>query len=150
MTFKEKYPELMKMTEELTILNTHNKNQPIYNKHWFIFAELGVSLICLERFCRILAMTKKPNTNLHSQTLYNLLQICLKEGYFTFLDEIKIKTIRDFRNSLAHGNFELAAQEIGVTLQDYFENHFASEVQSLVNLVNHLMTKVDAETGDSR
>jgi hypothetical protein len=112
-----------------------------------LFAEGAVALVLIERFVRAVLGVRASE----GDTLYNLLQKAVKDDLLTLpfhSQEEGIRRIRTVRNTIQHGNYEQAAAQAGCdSVAAYFKTQFASEVEQLGRIAEHLIEQVDNRTG---
>lgn len=146
--FKENYKDLQHIVRELILLREHNKsfNEGDSQERLLLFAEASLTLLCLERFLRIL-----PDVNAkENETLYPLLERAISKNILILNTEEKdyFKKIVKVRNSILHGNFEQCAKESKLSsVEEYFKLYFASEIEALFNITNDLFKQIDPNTG---
>ena len=149
--FKENYKDLQHIVRELMLLREHNKSfkEGDSQERLLLFAEASLTILCLERFLRIL-----PDVNAtESDTLYNLLERAISKNVLMLKTEEKeyFKKIVKVRNSILHGNFEQCAKESKLSsVEEYFKTYFASEIETLFNITNELFKQIDPNTGRRR
>ena len=112
-----------------------------------MFAEAALVVLVLERFLR--AVLDPDVTD--GDTLYNLLQRAVSKGLIVTpwdSQEDGIRRLKDVRNTILHGNYERAARDAGcASVESYFKTQFASEVEAMFNVTDHLVRQIDRETG---
>jgi hypothetical protein len=148
-TFKDKHPEIQHLVKELVLLRRHNhqfrEGDP--QDTLLLFAEGAVALVLIERFVRAVLGVRASE----GDTLYNLLQKAVKDDLLTLpfhSQEEGIRRIRTVRNTIQHGNYEQAAAQAGCdSVAAYFKTQFASEVEQLGRIAEHLIEQVDNRTG---
>ncbi|MCC6216130.1 MAG: hypothetical protein IT376_14800 [Polyangiaceae bacterium] len=149
MTFKARHPELQHLVRELHLLRNNNlrfkEGDP--RDGLMLFAEAGLVLLVLERFLRAIL---DPDVT-DGDALYNLLQRAVSRGLVRVPwddQEDGIKKLKDVRNTILHGNYEQAARQAGgVSIGAYFKAQFASEVEAMFKVTDHLMRQIDHATG---
>jgi len=148
LTFKDAHREIQELVRELGIIRAHNlkfkESDP--QDTVLMFAEAALVLIVLERFVRAVVPDARDN-----DTIYNLLQRAVSKGLLKVPwddQEDGIRRIKDVRNTLLHGNYELAASQSGCSsVREFFKEKFASEVETLTRVVDDLMRQIDPVTG---
>lgn len=150
--FKDRYRDFQHIVRELFILREHNKSfkpdDP--QDRLLLFAEASVVLLAIERFLRILPGVEAVDDN----TLHSLLEKATSQSRKILHLSAKdrndaITRIGKVRNTILHGNFEQAASQAGLkTVEEYFQKHFASEIEALFEILDSLVKQIDPETGE--
>lgn len=147
-TFKDRNRELQELVRELRLLRNHNlsfKEGDAQDRLLF-FAEASIVLVTLERFVRAVLGDAGE-----SETLFNLLERAVSRKALTLPwddQQDGIRKITAIRNTLLHGNYEQAAAAAGCSsVAQYFKTQFASEVERMYEIVDHLFKQINAETG---
>lgn len=146
--FKEKYKDLQHIVRELFLLRKHNKSfkEGDTQEGFLLFAEASLTILCLERFLRILPEVKATEKD----TLYNLLERAISKNILVLKTEDKeyFKKIVNVRNTILHGNFEQCARDCNLsTVEEYFKKNFTSEIETLFNIIDDLFKQIDHNTG---
>ncbi|MCC6748344.1 MAG: hypothetical protein IT371_11840 [Deltaproteobacteria bacterium] len=103
----------------------------------------------LERFVRIVLGPKAGDQD----TLHTLLEKATSKrlGLITlpYDDQADgIKKITAVRNTMLHGNYEQATMATGCgSVADYFKTQFASEIDTLFKILDHIMRQIAPATG---
>jgi hypothetical protein len=88
---------------------------------------------------------------LNKTTLYPLLEMAITRKLITlpFADQkVGVKEVCDVRNTLLHGNYAQAAINAKcASVGEYFKTQFASEVESMTKVTDHIMKQIDPQTG---
>jgi len=148
-TFKDRHREIQELVRELKIIRNHNLkfNEGDPQDTILMFAEAALVIVILERFVRAVVGDATD-----SDTIYTLLQRAGSKGLLKVPwedQEDGIRKIKDVRNTLLHGNYEQAARQSGcASVQEFFTQKFASEVEALTHVVNDLMGQIDPTTGE--
>jgi hypothetical protein len=150
-SFKDQYRDFQELVRELMLLRTHNQsfrdNDP--QARLLLFAEAAIVLMTLERFLRILPGVQATD----GDTLPKLLSKATDDTRRVLELPAKdrkdaIRRIKDVRNTILHGNFEQAARQANVgSVREYFKTQFASEIETLYNITDGLVSQIDPETG---
>jgi hypothetical protein len=151
-TFKERHPELQHLVRELLVVRNNNlrvkEGDP--QDGLLLFAEASLVLMVLERFLRATLDSEASD----GDTLYNLLQKAVSRKLIELPwddQQDGIKKLKDVRNTLLHGNYEQAARQAGCpSIEVYFKTQFASEVEALTKVTDHIMKQIEVETGRPR
>ena len=149
--FKDQFKDFQHLARELKILREHNKSfkEGDSQDRLLLFAEGAIVLLTLERFLRILPGVEATERD----TLPNLLEKATSESRNVLVLSAEnrqdaIKKITDVRNTILHGNFEQAAKQAGVKgTEEYFKTQYASEIETLYNLADSLVSQIDPATG---
>jgi len=154
--FREKYKDLQYIVLELELLRKHNSSfsPGKSNDYRLLFSQVALTLLCLERFLRILpgveeAAIKRTKKGKKAATLAEFLRGAtdIKILAIKNKDEV-IKQVTDVRNSILHGNFEQCARECNKnSVEEYFKLVFAGEVEALYKFTKHLMDQINSDTG---
>lgn len=145
MGFYENNRLFQEMIRELTILRDMNIKNRYEQGKLLLLAEGSLTVIALEHFLRIFLNEFNP-----SSTLYNLLQQAIKRGIKLGAKEnaVAVKIISNIRNSILHGNYVQAVNEIGLkNIEEYFLKEYIAEVESLYNILEEIVEQVDRDTG---
>lgn len=145
MGFYENNRLFQEMIRELTILRDMNIKNKYKQGKLLLLAEGSLTVIALEHFLRIFLNEFNP-----SSTLYNLLQQAIKRGIKLGAKEnaVAVKIISNIRNSILHGNYVQAVNEIGLkNIEEYFLKEYIAEVESLYNILEEIVEQVDRDTG---
>ena len=151
MAFKEQYQDLQEILREMRLLRSHNLTFRAGDSQEkiLLFAEACVVLLALERFLRVILQKKATEQD----TLPNLLEKATSRriGLLTLPGEERselIRQVKDVRNTTLHGGFEQAARDAGCGgVAEYFQTQFASEVETMTELLGRLMAQIDPDTG---
>lgn len=149
--FKEKFKDLQHIVRELCLLRKHNKSfkEGDPQDTLLLFAEASLTILCLERFLRIIPEIKASEVD----TLYNLLERALSKNILNLKTQDKeyFKKIVNVRNSILHGNFEQCARDYNLSsVEEYFKTQFASEIETLFLITDDLFKQIDPNTGKIR
>jgi len=152
MTFKDEQLAFQHLAREHRWLRDHNRrfkdgDDPA---DLLMFAKVAVILMMLERFVRAILGPDVAD----SDTLYHLLQKAVSKQLLRmpYDDEQEgIRRLKNVRNTIMHANFELAARKAGCASVDvYFREVFACEVETLYEITQHLVEQIDPVTGKPR
>jgi hypothetical protein len=59
-----------------------------------------------------------------------------------------VKKIVAVRNTILHGNYAQTATQAGcASVEEYFQRHFASEVEAMYRIAQYVMQQIDVRTG---
>jgi len=158
MTFKDEQRALQHLVKEHRWLRHHNRRfkEGDDQADLLLFAEAALILMTLERFVRAILGPDITDTD----TLYNLLQRAVSKKLLRLpyddqdagtraLKKLLVSLSgKNVRNTLMHGNFELAAREAGCSSVDaYFQTVFAGEVEALYKVTDDLLGQIEPDTG---
>ena len=148
MTFKQQHPEIQQLVRELQLLRTNNLKfkEGDSQDGLLLFAEASLVLLVLERFIRAILSDATDR-----ETLRPLLRRAIERKLILLPwddQEDGIGRLVDVRNTILHGNYEQAAKQAGCSsVAEYFKTVFASEVEKVYQVVDHLFNQIDANTG---
>jgi hypothetical protein len=148
MTFKDENRALQELARELSTLRAYNKAKAAKKdfSHLLMFAEGALTCLTLEHFVRVVVAQALDGAN-----LFSLLEFAVARGLIQlpWADQKEgIKKVCAVRNTLLHGNFKQAAQEAKcASIQEYFQNQYAGEVEQMFNIADHVMKQIDISTG---
>ncbi len=149
-SFRDLNRELQELVREYTLVRAHNLACAARNDHagLLLLAEGALLSLVLERFVRVV-VNEPPET----ATLFNLLELAVSQGKLTIpWDDYRdgIKRLSNVRNALMHANYEQAATLEGLaTPGEYFRSsRYAGTIERLRELVDHLVSQIDPETGE--
>jgi len=144
-TFKDQNRAL----QELDVLRRHNKSfkEDDPQGTLLLFAEAALVCLTMEHFVRSVLGSNAPA----GATLHNLLESAISKGLIKLPwndQKDGVKKVCAVRNTLLHGNYAQAAKEAGRTsVADYFKSVFASEIEAMFKITDHLMKQIDPMTG---
>jgi hypothetical protein len=147
--FKDENRALQELVRELILVRNHNltfkDGDPLQNV--LLFAEAGLVCMTFEHFVRVVVGNDGPA----GATLFNLLEIAVSKGLIRLPwddQQDGIKKVCAVRNTILHGNYAQAAREAGkASVAEYFKTVFASEIEVMFKVVDHLMKQIDVNTG---
>lgn len=158
MTFRDENKALQVLAREVAIVRAHNTrhdegygDQP----HVLLFAEGALYCMALEHFVRVVVAHCCPDAPSGMQ-LRNLLEYATSPRRtlinLPWDDQADgVEKVTSVRNALLHGNFAQAAEEAGcASVEDYFKNQYAGEVEAMFRILDHVMKQIDPETGRPR
>jgi hypothetical protein len=150
-TFKDQNRALQELARELDVLRRHNKSfkEDDPKRTLLLFAEAALVCLTMEHFVRSVLGPNAPAGG----TLHNLLESAVSEGLIQLPwkdQKDGVKRVCAIRNSLLHANYAQAAKESGrASVADYFKSVFASEIEGMFKITNHIMSQIDPVTGTS-
>ena len=150
MTFKDRHPEIQQLVRELGLLRSNNLKikEGDSQNHLLLFAEGALVLLVLERFLRAILGDATDQ-----ETLRPLLKRAVERKLIMLPWEDQqdgLKKIVDLRNTIIHANYEQAAKQAGCnSMEQYFKTAYASEIEAMFKIVDHLFKQIDLETGKS-
>lgn len=151
-TFKQEQWLFGEMGRELQIIGRHNAEMYAAHRNTeiLVFAEASLVMLAFEHFLRGLLKDEALDTH----TLPPLLRMALKPDRGLLappagmsIDDT-VKVVREFRNSLMHGNIQQAATRAGsASVLEYLAGPFAAETKQVFDVFNALLDQIDPETG---
>jgi hypothetical protein len=154
-SFRDRYRDLQHLVRELTLVRGHNRRfgQSDRQDTLLLFDEGALVLLVLERFLRAIL---GPVEAKGDDTLPNLLEKATSKRLQLLVlpaadNQKAIRTLVGVRNTLLHANYEQAAAGAKqASVEAYFKSQYASEVEALHQITDHLMAQIDADTGKRR
>jgi hypothetical protein len=150
-TFKDRHPEVQHLVRELELLRGHNMTFKAGDpqERLLMFAEASLVCLTLERFLRAILGDARS-----SDTMHNLLQRAIKRKLVRLPHDDQAACIRqvcDVRNTILHGDYEKAAQQSGrPTIEAYFQEQFAPEIEGMYEITQYIVRQIDLSTGQPR
>lgn len=143
-TFKELNRVMQELVREQKVLREHNMAQdPKDQSRLLLMAEGAVTLLVLEHFLRIIHPSPRD-----SDSLPALLQQVVDARVVEVADaKAHAKTLGMIRGALQHGNFTQRARQLGLTVEAYFGDRFAKEIEELYHFTDYLARQIDTRTG---
>ena len=148
MTFKDRHPEIQHLVREHKRLRDHNLrfNEGGSEEHMLLFAEGALIVLLFERFIRAVLGDATDR-----ETFRPLLgrAVSRKLVSLPWLNQMEgIEKVSAIRNTLLHGNYEQAAQQSGCSsVSEYFGTQYASEIEAMCKIVDHIFKQIDPATG---
>jgi len=146
MDWEEHLEPLTRIAREHRLLREHNLalQQSQADSKGLLLAEGAVVLLMLEHLARMLLGDARD-----TETLPNLLEriVSRKITDIPWDDPHEgIRKIKDLRNTLVHGQYELAAKLAGCSsVPEYFFKQYAGEIEVAAKIVDHLIAHVNHE-----
>jgi hypothetical protein len=150
-TFRDQNRALQELARELDILRRHNKSfkEGDPQTTLLLFAEAALVCLTMEHFVRIVLGSSAPA----GATLHTLLESAVSKGLIELPWDDQHEGVRKVcavRNTLLHGNYAQAAKGAGrASVSDYFKSVFASEIEAMFKVTDHIMKQIDPMTGAS-
>jgi|HubBroStandDraft_1064217.scaffolds.fasta_scaffold128591_2 hypothetical protein len=150
-TFKDQNRALQELARELDVLRGHNKSfkEDDPQRTLLLFAEAALVCLTMEHFVRSVLGSNAPA----GATLHTLLEVAISKRLIKLPwkdQKDGVKRVCAVRNSLLHANYAQAAKEAGRTsVADYFKSVFASEIETMFKITDHIMKQIDPMTGKS-
>lgn len=149
-TFLDRYRDFGELIRELMHVHRRNVSFTEWNPDYLFFSEGVLVIVAIERFLRIILGGNAGERD----TMRVLLKKAVSEKRLVSLpdweaEEKLIHRITRVRNYLLHGNYEQAAAVWGhASHLDYFKSsNYINEVNTLVQLLEHMLQQVDPRTG---
>ena len=147
-TFKDENRALQELVRELTLIRGHNlrfgPTDP--QRNLLLFAEGALVCLTMEHYVRIVVGDALPGAK-----LFNLLQYSVSHALLSVPwddQQEGIRKICEVRNTLLHGNYAQAARKAGCqSVEEYFQKQYASQVEAMFKITDHIMRQVDVRTG---
>jgi hypothetical protein len=148
-TFRDENRPLQELARELNLLRQHNMTfrdgDPQHKI--LLMAEAALTCLTMEHFVRVVVGDAAPP----GTTLYNLLEIAVARNLLRLPwddQQDGIRKICAVRNTLLHANYAQAAREAKrASVSDYFKSVFASEIEGMFKITDHIMKQIDTATG---
>jgi len=154
-TFKQEQWLFGEMGRELQIIAQRNAAMQAAHKYTeiLVFAEASLVMLAFEHFLRVLLKDEAQDHH----TLPPLLKMALEPDRglldpptgMSIVDTVKL--VKEFRNSLMHGNIQQASTRAGcATVLEYLAGPFGTETKQVFDILSALLGQIDPETGRRR
>lgn len=156
-TFKEENRALQELVREWKVTRLHNLElaKGTDRSTLLLFAEGALVCMVFEHFVRMVIEKNYPG-ECEGRQLRGLLDFAMTKERDLFRlpftnPENGKQAVCDHRNALLHGNFAQAARQAGCTsVEQYFGERFASEIEAMTKIVDFVFLQIDPSTGAPR